>query len=94
MNIQNTGNITARGTVDLKLYASADGVVDSNDQLLVDLPTKQINLKPGKSITIKVHFVAPLGLAAGSYKLIAQAASATSPADANPDNDSAVATTI
>jgi subtilase family serine protease len=94
VNVENDGNVTAKGTLQLKLYASADGVIDNNDQLLVNLPAKQINIKAGHSITFKIHFVPPLGMAAGSYKLIAQAASSTSPADANPDNDVAVATTI
>jgi subtilase family serine protease len=94
VSVQNTGNVTATGSLDLKLYASADSVIDSNDQLLVSLPARQINLKAGKSMTFKIHFVPPLGETPGTYKLIAAASSVTSPADTNPGNDSAVAATV
>ena len=59
VNVQNLGNITASGLLGLKLYASADGVIDSNDPLLFNLPARQINLKSGKSMTFKIHFVPP-----------------------------------
>jgi hypothetical protein len=94
VNVQNVGNVTASGTVDLKLYASADGVIDSGDQLLFSLPGRPINLRAGRATTFRVHFVAPLGLAAGTYKLIASGVSSTSPADVDSANDTAVATTV
>ncbi len=94
VSIKNVGNINASGTLDLKLYASADGVIDSNDQLLFSLPGRSINLKAGRAMTFKVHFVAPLGIAAGTYKLIASGVSSTSPGDTNSANDTAVVATV
>jgi subtilase family serine protease len=93
ITIQNVGNVTASGTVDLSLYASTDGAIDSSSELLTSIPTHTIHVRPGKSITLRVTFVAPTDLSTGTYQLIASTTSNTNPADTNASNDVAVADT-
>jgi CARDB/PAP2 superfamily len=72
VTIANRGNAVAQGPVNIKLYNSTDGNLDSNDGLLTNV-VRNINLKPGQSRTFKLHYdnltsvVAP-----GAYNLIAQ----------------------
>ena len=93
VTIQNVGNVTASGTMDLSLYASTDGAVDSSSEFLSGIPTRAIHIRPGKSITLRVKFAAPTDLSAGTYQLIASTTSATTLADTNGSNDVAVADT-
>ena len=90
MTIQNLGNVTASGTVDLILYASNGQTLDSSAQLLASMTGRKINLRPGHSMTVHIHFVAPAGQQGGTYNLLAGITSSTNPADTNPDNDLAV----
>ena len=95
VTIENLGNVNAVGTVNLNLYESPDGTLDTSvDPLLGSLSGRRIELRPGHATTFKIHFAAPAGQAPGSYKLVAVATSSTQPADTNPNNDSAVASTI
>jgi hypothetical protein len=95
VTVENLGNVDAVGTLNLNLYESADGTLDTSvDPVLGSLSGRKIDLRPGHSMTFKIHFVAPTGQAAGSYKLIAATTSSTQPSDANSANDSAVASTI
>ena len=50
---------------------------------------RKITLRPGRSITLHVHFVAPIG----TSNLIASMTPNTQPADNNGDNDIAFTTT-
>lgn len=93
VTIQNVGNVTASGTVDLSLYASTDGAIDSSSEFLTSIPTHAIHIRPGKSITFRVKFVAPTDLSAGTYQLIASTSSSTNPSDSNSSNDVAAADT-
>jgi subtilase family serine protease len=71
ITLKNEGNVAAEGTLDLNLYASADATQDPADPLLATLPTKNIHIKPGKTIRLRLKFVVPdLG---GSQFLIAAA---------------------
>lgn len=93
VTVQNLGNVTASGTLDLSLYASVDGAIDSSSEFLTSIPTRTIRIRPGKSVTLRIKFAAPVDLAAGSYQLIASAISSTNPADTNSANDVAVVDT-
>jgi uncharacterized membrane protein len=95
ITIENLGNVNAVGMLNLNLYESPDGTLDTTiDPLLGSLAGRRINIRPGHSMTFKVQFVAPTGQAPGSYKIVALATSNTQPADTNSSNDSAVASTI
>ena len=93
VTLKNLGNVTASGTVDLSLYASTDGAVDVSSEFLTSIPARAIRIRPGKSLTLRVKFVAPTDLSAGTYQLIASTTSSTNPADNNSANDVAVADT-
>jgi len=93
ITVLNAGNVVADGNYALKLYASITGAVDDSSELLTTVSTKRLRLKPGQSKTFRVRFSAPDFLLPGTYDLIAVASSSTQPADANADNDTAVALT-
>jgi len=92
VRITNTGNFTASGTFMLNLYSSTDQTLDATDPLIAAL-AKHIMLKPGRSKLVKIRFLAPSSLAAGSYYLIAAASSSTRPVDIDSaDKDVIIAT--
>lgn len=94
LRIENVGNTLATGTVSLILYASADQKLDTTvDEGLLGLPARRISLKPGKSMTIHIPFVAPIDKAGGSYFLIASITPSVQPADPNAANNVAVIAT-
>jgi uncharacterized membrane protein len=93
VTVLNAGNVPADGNFEVRLYASTTGTVDDSSQLLATVPARRLKLKAGQSKSIRIRFTAPAALVAGSYDLIAVATSTTQPADANADNDTAVAQT-
>ena len=94
ITVQNLGNVTATGAWSVALYSSLDLALDASDILLTRLNLKKISLAPGQSMTVRVRFVAPANLTAGTYNLIAATFSATSTADADLLNDVAVIGTL
>lgn len=90
VTITNKGNVTANGTLTLKLFASGDATLDASDALLATVPIRRLRLKPGRSITVRVHFTAPADLTTGASDLIASTVSSLQLADQNPFNDVAV----
>ena len=89
--IQNLGNVIAAGTLNLSLYASTSQTLNtSTATLLTAVSGRTIHILPGHSIRIRLTFQAPSNLTAGSYYLIASAASTTQPADTDTANDVAV----
>jgi uncharacterized membrane protein len=91
--IQNLGNVTATGPLDLGVYASSDTLYDVLDELLAKLPTRTLNLKPGRSVRLRLHFTAPADQLAGSYDVLAVTTPSTTPGDNDPSNDVAVSPT-
>lgn len=69
--IKNTGTTAATGSIVINLYASPDQTLRGNAPKLTTV-TKKVNLKPGKSIKVKLPaFTWAAGLD-GTYVLIAQ----------------------
>ena len=64
------------------------------DTFLTSLNLKKISLAPGQSMTLHVRFTAPIGLAGGTYNLIAATHGVTQTPDSNLLNDVAVTTTV
>ena len=94
LRIENVGNQVATGNVSLILYASTDQVLNpAVDEGLVGLPARRVDLKPGKSMIIRIPFVAPIDKAGGSYFLIASITPNVQPADPNAANNVAVIAT-
>jgi subtilase family serine protease len=85
--ITNTGNVTASGTLDLNLYASA--LVDSTELLLAAIANRKIKIGAHKSISITVKFPAPSDLTGGTYDLTASINSVTTPVDTDTSNNTA-----
>jgi hypothetical protein len=57
--LTNTGNVTAQGTLNLNLFASAAQIQDVNDALLAAIAGKSIKIKAGKSVKLKLKFIVP-----------------------------------
>ena len=73
IRISNMGNSPAIGALTNMLYLSVDGVVDPSDTILIAkgaLGKSNINLKPGKSVTLKGNVTVPTDAALGSYLLL------------------------
>jgi hypothetical protein len=87
VTIRNLGNITASGTLDLKLFASGDPILDVTDTLLTTISSKAINLKPGRTLKLRVHFPAPADKAGGTYSLISQITDTLNMTDTISGND-------
>lgn len=68
--IANAGDLPAKGTVNINLYASTDGAWDGFDSLLTSHAQK-LNLKPGKSKKITFRFDSPADAADGDYHILA-----------------------
>ena len=90
VDVQNVGNVTASGIVNLTLYASKDRALDPSDTQLPAVPGFKIRIRPGHSMRLHVRFWAPTNLAGGSYFVLASMTSSTDPADANAANNVAV----
>ncbi len=85
--VQNVGTVKTTGLWDLTLYASLDLLIDGSDAVVAQLTSKRISLAPGRSIKIRVRFMAPAGLTPGSYKLIAATTNTLQPVDGNLSNN-------
>jgi CARDB len=72
ITVTNRGNAVAKGPVNIKLYNSTDGNLDSNDGLLTSV-VRNIDLKPGQSRTFNLEYENLTSVVApGAYNLIAQ----------------------
>lgn len=93
VTIENVGNVTATGKFSVTLYASNDMSLDSSDQSLATWNSPRLSLRAGKSVTLKMKFVAPDAYP-GSYYLLAGLTSSVTPADTDSSNDLAVALAV
>ena len=86
--LDNLGNVPARGSVPVTLYASRDPVLDPGDLALGTFPLK-LSLKPGAAKRFKVKFVPPgdSGAGTGWYAIASIAGGAAG--DNNAANDTA-----
>jgi len=84
LKIENVGMPSVTGTASLKLFASADQVLDPSDRLLAQMVDVKIRLRSGRSTRLVMAFSAPSDLAAGSYYLIASMAPSIQPPDTDP----------
>jgi hypothetical protein len=73
LTIRNEGNVTAKGFVEIRLYASTDRAIGSSDRELLVRPGIRVSLRPGQSKTFLVRVPMPADIEAGEYYLIANA---------------------
>ena len=90
LRIRNQSIADVNGTVNLALYASNDTSLDAGDRLLTHVPGIRVNLKRGRSQTIRLSFTPPANLSR-TYYLIASL-DVVQPTDPHPDDKTAVAT--
>ena len=93
IDIENVGNVTADGTLNLSLYASTTGLIDASSTLLASISNKKIKLAAGKTLKIHLSFKALADLTGGNYSLIATASSSTTPADTDTADKTATIAT-
>jgi uncharacterized delta-60 repeat protein len=70
LSLFNDGNVAAKGTVNVRLIASTDDVLDQNDRTLAVVPVK-LNVNANKSGRATASVTIPADLAAGAYRIIA-----------------------
>lgn len=87
VRVTNNGELPATGAAGIKLFASADGVLDGGDVEIAVPAAKPLKLKPGASKTLKLKFVYPATVPDGSYYLLATVNSDQSVAETNFDNN-------
>ena len=88
--LDNLGNVPARGTASVMLYASSDATLDAaTDRLLGTFPLK-LSLKPGASKRFKLKFLPPADLVASGGVYLIASLTAGSAGDHNAANDTAV----
>jgi hypothetical protein len=88
VNINNAGNENVRGQVVFRVFASADGILDGADPLLVE-QTKRLNLKAGRPrrVPLAVRDVPPT-VPQGTYRLLVQVDATNTVVEDNEQNNS------
>jgi hypothetical protein len=71
VTLRNEGNVTAKGFVEIRLYASGDRAIGASDRGLLVRPGIRILLRPGQARTFRVRVPIPADIEAGEYYLIA-----------------------
>jgi len=84
IRVQNVGNITFKGTITVRLYASADQTIDAGDAS-VAVPVK-LNLRAGAGKVQVLKFTPP-ALSPGTYFLIVSIDDANAVAEGNEVNN-------
>jgi glucose/arabinose dehydrogenase len=87
--VRNAGNVPASGFLGVELRASSDTTPDAGDPLLLGV-SRPVKLKAGGSKRLRLTFVLPQGLAAGSYYVTAATNLTGAAHDANAGNNAAV----
>ena len=88
VRVTNTGNVTADGTVTARVLSSVSGTVGAT---LGSAPAKRVKIRAGRSAVVRVTITAPANSPAGSYDLVAAIATAFTPTDNNPADDTSAA---
>ena len=91
--LTNAGNSTASGLVTMDLFASTDNVIGGVDDVLLTTVTKRIKLRNGKPRPIRVNFLVPTNLAAGSYFIATAVDTTNTIVESHDDNNTAVSGT-
>lgn len=74
--ITNSGNVPARGPVQVTVYASTDGTLDASDMVVGTATFRAAVVRPGAYRPFPVSIHVPAGTAVGSYTLFASINSA------------------
>ncbi|MCY2926351.1 MAG: hypothetical protein NT031_13100, partial [Planctomycetota bacterium] len=89
--LSNSGDAAAAGKTAVKLYASADNLLDPTDLLLGALPAQAVALaalgQPRSSLALRVPIVVPGALQPGRYRVLVKLEPASAAVDAHVNNN-------
>ena len=90
IQVFNTGNVPARGPLQITMYASTDGAIDSTATVLGVTTFPAVNIRAGGSHMFAVPLTVPAGMPVGSYTALASINSSNTIVESNTANDIAV----
>lgn len=90
VQVYNTGSVTARGTLQITMYASTDGAIDSNATVIGTNSFKAAAIRAGGSRMFAAKMSIPAGMNPGSYTLLALINPSNTIAETNTANNIAV----
>jgi len=91
VGVQNLGNVATNSPLDVSVFASTDST-SSDDDILLQLRTTNVKIKPQAGKTIRVPIRLPSTLAPGSYFVVAKVDSSAQIPEPDEVNNLAVAT--
>ena len=89
-SVTNNGTVAASGMLPIQMQASTTAGVSSTSAV-IDMLTKKVSIKPGK--TIRIHVSKSIAATAGSYYLIVQLDPSNTLGDVNTANNTFVTAT-
>lgn len=91
VRVRNAGNVPARGVMQIALYASTNGALDSNSIPVGMTNVRAVTIRAGGSRVFPVALNIPAGTAAGSYTLFASINPGHAIAESDFSNNTAMA---
>lgn len=89
--LRNLGNAFIKGTADLNVYATLNGILDDAKILVGKLDNQKLNIKPGNLGKYKVPVQLTDSLEAGNYQFVVNIEDTQAWADFDPSNNTRVA---
>jgi hypothetical protein len=90
VQVFNTGNAPARGPLQITMYASTDGAIDSTATVLGVVTFPAVNIRAGGSHMFVVPLTVPAGMPVGSYTVLASINSSNTIVESDTANNVAV----
>jgi len=90
VRVTNKGTATFRRTLNISLFASADGILDTSDPLVGTATASSVSIAPAAGKNVRVNFRYPTGVQEGNYFLIARADTDNTVVDSDPSNNFAI----
>jgi hypothetical protein len=87
VQVFNTGDVPARGTLQISMYASTDGAIDSNATMIGATRFSAVAIRAGGSQMFPAQISLPAGMAAGTYTLLASINSSNTIVESNTANN-------
>ena len=89
--VRNDGNVNARATVPVRLFASADATAGGPDDILIGTVPGKLNLRPGAGKPVRLSFTVPGDLVSGTeYHLVVAVDDPSGLAERNETNNTVV----
>ncbi|GEM_PF-4269438 len=92
IQIKNTGNTAAKGTITGNVYLSADPFPGAGDLLLSAIASRPVSIAPGKTASITISKKLTAGTASGIFRIVPQITFVGTPADDSTANNIAAST--